>query len=239
LKDQVDAANAQVESARAQLESARAQIAIAKQAIEDTKVFAPFSGKVSGRPIQAGSVAGASTAIVRIVGGGGIYFSGQIPSENIEKVHMGDIVQVHVDGAPDKAYDGKIVGVNPLADSVGRLFSVRVQFVGSTDTLKPGMFARGNISVRTIPNATLVPSSAVLAKGDQHFVFIVVGNKAKQLSVTTGLTKGDYTQVSGVPADAKVVVSGQEDLIDGVEVSEKAYKTAFLGQSPNLSEGKG
>ncbi|MDR3687905.1 MAG: efflux RND transporter periplasmic adaptor subunit [Fimbriimonas sp.] len=239
LKDQVDAAQAQVDSARAQLASARAQIQIATQAIGDTKVYAPFSGKVSGRPIQAGTVAGANTAIVRIVGGGGIYFSGQITSDNIEKVKSGDPVQVHVDGLTDKVFDGRIVTINPLADSVGRLFSVRVQFLGATDALKPGMFARGSVTVRTIPNAILVPNSSVLSKGDSHYVFTVVGDKAKQVKVSTGLSKGDDIQVTGLTSDARVVVNGQEDLLDGVQVAEKGVKSASLNSSPKTSEGKG
>jgi len=239
LKDQVDAAQAQVDSARAQLTSALAQIQIAKQAIADTKVYAPFGGKVSGRPIQAGTVAGANTAIVRIIGGGGIYFNGQIPSENIGKVHQGDHVVVHVDGVPDKTFDGKIVAINPLADDVGRLFSVRVQFSGSTDLLRPGMFAHGDIAIRTIPNATSVPSAAILTKGDKHFVFIVVGNKAKQVPVDVGLVNGDNTQITGISADAKVVVGGQEGLVDGAEVREKGTKTVFLKTASSSTGGKG
>ncbi len=239
LKDQVDAAQAQVESARAQLESARAQLQIAQQTIADTKVYAPFSGKVSGRPIQAGTVAGSSTPIVRIIGGSGIYFNGQVPSSNVEKVHQGDIVQVHVDAAPDKTFNGKIIAVNPLADSVGRLFSVRVQFIGSTAEIRPGMFARGNIAIRTVKNAVLVPNSAVLAKGEQHYLFVIEGNKAKQVNVTTGLTKGDYIQVVGILPDAKVVVNGQQDLVDGSQVTEKSSRSASREQIAGGSGAQG
>ena len=239
LKDQVDTANAQVDSARAQLESARAQIQIAQQAIQDTKIFAPFSGKVSGKPIQAGTVAGSSTAIVRIVGGNGIYFNGQVPSSNIGRVSPGDSVQIHVDGVPNKTFEGKIVTVNPLADSVGRLFSVRVQITGDMDGVKPGMFARGNIAVRTVKDAVLVPIQSVLSKGDQHFLFTVEGGKAKQVTVTTGLTKGDLIQVIGLSPDSKVVTNGQEDLLDGAAVKESGTKAVFLTSPARASEVQG
>jgi len=239
LKDQVDAANAQIESARAQLESARAQVQIASQTVADTKVFAPFAGTVSGRPIQAGTVAGSSTPIVRIVGGKGIYFNGQIPSSNIDKVHSGMPVVIHADGLGDKTYSGTIVGVNPQADSVGRLFSVRVQLSGVVAGLKPGMFARGSVAIRTVTNAVLVPTVAVQSRGDERYVFVVVGNKAKQVKVKTGLSKGNFTQVIGLDSDAKVVTGGQEDLVDGAQVSVKATTTALIERNERASEAKG
>ena len=239
LKDQVDAANAQIESARAQLESARAQIQIANQTLADTRIYAPFSGRVSGRPIQAGAVAGSGTDIVRIVGGDGVYFSGQIPSSNIDKVHSGMPVQIHVDGLGDRTFDGRIVGVNPLADSVGRLFSVRVQFNGATDALKPGMFARGTVAINTIKDAVVVPTVAIISRGDDRFVFVVDGTKAHQVKVTTGLTKGDYTQVSGIAQGAQVVVAGQEDLLEGTKVNVKGKSTALKDHPTGNREVEG
>ena len=238
LKDQVDAANAQLESARAQLSSARAQIQIASQTVADTKVIAPFNGHVSGRPIQAGTVAGANTAIVRVVSDAGVYFNGQVPSAYIDKLKVGQGVKIHVDGLPDKTFDGNIVGLNPLADSVARLFSVRVQMIGAAGIIRPGMFAHGDITVRTVPAATIVPTVAILARGTDKSVFVVESGKAKQFKVTTGLTKGDFTQVSGVPIGAKVVTAGQDTLVDGVQVSVKEVTTAYNGKSLLSSEDK-
>ncbi len=239
LKDQVDAANAQVESARAQLDSARAQIQIANQTIADTRVYAPFAGRVSGRPIQVGTVAGNSTPIVRIVGGAGVYFNGQIPSSNIDKVHPGMAVKVRVDGSSGKVYTGTIVGVNPLADSVGRLFSVRVQFNGSIQGLQPGMFARGTVAIRTISNTVVVSSQAVQTRGDDKYVMVIEGNKARKVKVTTGLTKGEWVQVTGVTAGQKVVVEGQEDLVEGATVNVKGTTTALKTNPDGVSEAQG
>ena len=238
LQDQVDAANAQIESSRAQLVSARAQIQIANQAIADTKIYAPFNGRISGRPIQVGTVAGASTAIVRIVGGDGVYFNGQIPSTNIDLVHVGQHVKIHVDGLPNKTFSGQIVGVNPLADNVARLFSVRVQIVGSTEGVQPGMFARGAVTVRTIPNAVVIPTVAIVSRGDSRSVFVVDGSKAKEVKITIGLAKGDTTQVIGLPADAKVVTAGQDTLVDGAQVTVKAIATVLNDTSNTNSGGK-
>lgn len=238
LKDQVDAANAQMESARAQLASARAQIQIAMQTVSDTKIIAPFDGHVSGRPIQVGTVAGANTAIVRVVSGAGVYFNGQVPSSYIDKLKVGQAVSVRVDGIADKVFPGNVVGINPLADSVGRLFSVRVQLTGPTAEIRPGMFARGTVAVRTIPGAVVVPTVSVVSRGDDRYVFTVSGNKAKQVKVTVGLTKGDTTQVTGVQPGDKVVTAGQETLLDGAPVTVKETTTAFRAGTKLSGEDK-
>ena len=237
LKDQVDAASAQIESARAQIESARAQIQIAQQAIADTKIVAPFAGRVSGKPIQSGSVVSGSTSIVRIVGGGGIYYTGQVPSSNVDSIHNGDNVQIHIDGAGDKPYPGKVISINPMADSVGRLFSVRVQFTGEITSVRPGMFARGSVAIRTIQHATLVPSIALVTKNGETFAFVVEGTKAKQVKVTTGLSKGELIQVTGLNADAKLIIAGQESLVDGSEVSIKGNVAAKNDSAATGAQG--
>lgn len=238
LRDQVDAAKAQVDGARAQLESAHAQIQIAEQAVADTKIYAPFDGHVAGRPIQPGSVAGQSTAIVRIVGNNGIYFSGQLPSSSIDAIQSGQAVAVHVNGLPGKTFTAQVATMDPIADSVGRLFSLRVLFTGSVNGLKPGMFAHGAVTVRTLPDVVVVPGVAVQTGGSGQFVYVVKDGKAHKVAVTTGLTKGDDVQVTGLSVGAKVVVEGQEALVEGAKVNAKLQATA-VRQGSNSDEAEG
>ena len=64
----------QVNGARAQVNSARAQLEVAQKNLSDSTIKSPFSGRVYGRPLQAGVVVGSGTPIARIVGGLGVYF---------------------------------------------------------------------------------------------------------------------------------------------------------------------
>ncbi|MGV3615972.1 MAG: efflux RND transporter periplasmic adaptor subunit [Fimbriimonas sp.] len=225
LQDQVETARAQVqatvaqyESAQAQLQAARAQVAIAREALADTRITAPFSGKVAGRPVQAGTIAGAQTTIVRIIGGAGIYFTGQLPSSEVNRIRAGMPVQVSVDGLGGRRFPGKVAAVSALGQSVGRLFDVRIALSATDPQLRPGMFARGVITVRTVPGATTLPRTAIVTRDDEKYVFVVDGDKAKRIVVTTGLDKGDRTQVMGLPAGAQVVSAGQQSLQEGAKV---------------------
>jgi RND family efflux transporter MFP subunit len=233
LKDQIDAAKAQVGSAHAQLTSARAQVAIAKQALNDAQIVAPFDGKVMGRPIQAGTIAGNGTAIVRLIGESGIYLSGQLQADQVSQVRSGMPASVSTDAIPGKTFDGTVAAISPQADTVGRLFNVRIQ-LSSAPEIKPGMFAKARITVETISEATVVPDQAILHEGDLSYVFIVTDNVAKRLQVTTGLQQGSLTQVSGVPIGSSVIIAGHETLNPGAKVRIQPLGTQAKGIPTSL-----
>jgi len=239
MKDQVDAAKAQIESAHAQAQSAQAQVAIARQAIQDAQIRAPFSGKVLGRPIQAGTIAGNGTAIVRIIGGAGVYFNGQLPSDQVSLVGSGMPVEVTVDALPGKTFKGTVATVSPQADAVGRLFNVRIQLVDGQSEVKPGMFATGDVAVRTISNANVVPENAILHAGDNAYIFVVNKDKAARVDVKTGIQKGALMQVTGVAPGAQVIVAGHENLSPGATVRIEKPKATAAGSGTGAASGTG
>ncbi|HEY0868032.1 MAG TPA: efflux RND transporter periplasmic adaptor subunit, partial [Fimbriimonas sp.] len=218
LADQVNGARAQVESARANVQSAGAQVRIAQQNLADTLIRAPFAGRVQGKPAQVGTVVAPGTPIIRLVGGDGVYFSGQVPESQIQKVQAGESVDVTIDAFPGRKFVGRIAAVSPQGSSVGRLFDVRVQIAGETSSLKPGMFARGSVQLEVVPSATVVPKTAVVTQGNSRYVFVVDGDKAKRVPVQTGLEQGTMIQVKGVPANAQVIVRGQNGLSEGAPI---------------------
>ncbi len=205
----------QVAAAQAQVEASRAALGVVQQSIRDAQIVAPISGKVVGKPTLAGTVVGAGNAIVRLIGSAGVFFEAEVPSEELAKVQPGTLVKVAVDAYSDRTFAGKVAFINPLADSVGRLFKVRVQITGGEQTLKPGMFAKGEIITKAVAKAVVLPSSAVVRRGSEVFVMVLEGGVAKKMPVKTGITKNSLVQVIGIPEGVSVVVNGQEDIVEG------------------------
>lgn len=216
--DQVANARAQVQSAQAQIAAAQATAAQARQNLADATIRAPFAGTVSGRPIQPGTVVGPGTAIVRLVGAQGIYFEGSVPGASINDLKAGQPVTISVDALNGRTFPGTVRTVGSLGSNVGRLFSARIEFLGAPPEVKPGMFARGTIVLKTIPGATVLPSTAVLKDDTGPYVMIAQGDKAKKQRITAGFVQGEETQVFGLPAGAQVVVRGQNGLLDGSKI---------------------
>ena len=214
----------QVQSAQANLASARAQLALAQQSLSDLQVRAPYPGQISGRPLQIGTVIAPGSPIARIVGGDGTYLEGDLPAAMMTQIRIGSTVQVTVDGLTGRQFTGTITSISPSASSIGRIFKARVALISASPDIKPGMFARGSITLRNIPGAVVVPTESLINRGDRTLVFIADGTKAKEVTVVPGLKSDGYTQVNGVQAGQKVVTSGQNDLEEGAELDIQTKK---------------
>lgn len=216
--------NQQVQAAQANLASARAQLALAQQTLSDLQIRAPYSGQISGRTLQIGAVVAPGSPVARIIGGDGTYFEGDLPATLMAQIKIGDVVSVKVDGLTGRTFTGTITATSPSASSIGRIFKARVTLNGGSAEAKPGMFARGSVTLRTIAGATVVPTQCILTRGERTVIFIADGTKAKEVTVVPGLKTDGYTQVSGVEAGQKVITSGQNDLESGAELDIQSKK---------------
>ena len=212
----------QVSGARAQVQSAKAQLAVAEKNLREASIRSPFYGRIYGKPLQAGVVVGSGTPIARVVGGSGIYFEGQAPSDKISQVKYGTQVSISVDSIPGKSFGGKVVAISPQGDSVGRLFNVRIQFDALTDSIKPGMFAKGSVVLTENAGAMMVEEGSVLSREGVKYVMVAEGDKAKKVTVTTGVKKGSKIEVKGISSAAKVISRGHETLVDGSKIRVEA-----------------
>jgi RND family efflux transporter MFP subunit len=129
-------------------------------------------------------------------------------------------VDMSLEALPGESFEGEIVSVVPRADTQSRTFPVKIRVQnrvpeeGGTPLLKPGMFARVTLPVRTVPQAIMVPKDAlVLEKSDalaqnQPTVWVVVpaeersgngGRRVRPVKVTVAydVSQGNMVQVTG------------------------------------------
>ncbi len=234
LKDQVSAAKAQVASAKAQIQNAEASVRIAKQALDDTLVVAPFSGRVNGPPVQIGTVVAAGTPIVHLVGGSGLYFEADVPEDKVSLVSAGKPVTVMVDSL-GTTVQGSVVAVSPKTSAIARQFTARVMIPNPPSAIKAGMFGHAFITLRQVPSTLVAPQTAVVVRDGRNVVFTVESGKAKMNIVETGLKDKGLIEVKGLAADAQVVVTGQQGLDDGAPVKIDTKAAPASGASGSKS----
>jgi RND family efflux transporter MFP subunit len=208
----------QVAAARAQVLSAQATADLARQSLADATIRSPFTGRVAGKPVQVGTVLSPGAPVARLIGSSGVYFEGEVPESQIAEIMPGKPVSVRFDALPGQSFGGSVVAINPLGDSVGRLFKVRISLAGLTESVRPGMFARGQIQLRMVPSATVVPKTAVRTEGNETFVFVLEGGVAKKRPVVMGIEKDDIVQITNVRGGEQIITKGQFDVKDGDKV---------------------
>lgn len=213
-----------VNGARANYNSALDQVQLARKALADATIRSPFNGRVSGKPVQAGTFVAPGTPIVTIVGSQGTYFEANVPESNVARIVPGAKVSVTVDALKGANLSGTVVAINPQASGQGRLFSVRIS-VNESVGVKPGMFARGKINMGMRNGTVTVPAESIIRDGEVSYLFTIEGDKAKRVVVKTGLVSGQRIEVSGFPSGSDVVISGQSGLVNGAKVKVEKPKT--------------
>jgi membrane fusion protein, multidrug efflux system len=70
--------------------------------------------------------------------------------------------------------------------------------------------------------ALVVPRSAVLGDDSNFYLYTVIENKAKRISIQTGVEDGELIEVTGnLNVNDVVVISGNYELSDGLMISVK------------------
>ena len=95
---------------RAQTEAARAQVSGARTMLGYTRLPAPFSGIVTARMADPGTMAAPGVPLLQVDQAGALQLDATVDESAIGAVHKGMKVQVAIDGAAFQEYDGDCRG---------------------------------------------------------------------------------------------------------------------------------
>ena len=117
------------------------------------------------------------------------------------------------------AFTGTIRAVDKTANAQTKLYTVTVTIPSEVDGLLSGMFADVTFHTDTSADTIVIPAQAVLTSGGTQYVYVVEGDTARYVEVTTGLTGNGVTEItSGLEAGQQLVTVGQAYLSDGAPV---------------------
>jgi len=195
--------------------------AIAEQNVTRTKIIAPFAGRIADRLADAGTVLANGTPVFELVDDSVFEFRGNVPSTDYAKVKVNAPVTVAIDALPDLRVTGTVTRIAPLVQERNRTFELVARVPGQ-DKLVGGLFARASIHVRKVPDALLVPPSAVLREGattGEAQAFVIVNGKAERKPITLGVEQPDAIQVvKGLNAGDMVIIDPPVSLASGAAV---------------------
>ena len=210
--------------AQAQAEAAKAGYELARLQLENTRIRAPETAVVARVLQDEGNIVGTSTPILILVQDDRI----QVKIELAEKYYGqmlkgGESLEARIfpQAYPGTdAFQGRIFTVAPTINPESRTFTVTLDIADPRDLLRPGMYAEIELVLRRIPDALLVPESAVLDRTGQQIVFVVEGPEqgavASARKVERGLSSATEVQIlSGIDLRDRVIVEGNSFLEEG------------------------
>jgi membrane fusion protein, multidrug efflux system len=209
------------------LDEARSNYArsVAKQREDEAKlakseIRAPFSGVAGLRQVSEGAFVAAGTDIARLEKIDQLKLDFRVPETFLAQLQTGLAVSVAVDAFPQASFVGKIYAIEPAVDEQTRTVLARARVANPQLRLRPGMFARVQLTLGVRENAVWVPEEAIVPRGQDSFVFRVVDGKAELVPVQTGTRKvGEVEIMKGLGAGDLVVTEGTQRLAPGMQVS--------------------
>ena len=178
-------------------------------------VIAPTSGTLVTMNAVEGSFISNTAPVAVIDGAEQMKAVVQVSEALVPKLSAGDTADVTVTAA-EKTFQATIRSVERAANMQTRLYTVTLSLPSDTDGLLAGMFADVTFHTDVSENTIVVPTEAVLTRGETQYVFVVENGAAKYVEVSTGLTGNGVTEIlTGLSAGQQLVTVGQAYLNDG------------------------
>lgn len=214
-----------LDEARENLNQTDARESEIKAKLAKTVVRAPFEGVTGLRQVSPGAYAKAGQDVARLEGIGTLKIDFRLPELYLRKIRVGQTLTVAVDAYPAETFSGAIYAIEPSVEETTRTVLIRARLPNPGVRLKPGMFARVNLTLEQRNNALLVPEQALVPRGAERFVYRIIDGKAVLTRVQMGLRRpGEVEIVSGLEEGQSIVADGQLKLQDGAAVAVIAEK---------------
>lgn len=239
-KQEVDVAQSRDLEATAQLASAQSALSAAQEALTEvnseharaeamlaySNIRAPFTGVVTKRYANTGSMIQAGTAsqtqampIVRLAQNNLLRLIFPVPVTDAAQIRDGQPVSVNV-VTLGKIFPGKITRYADTLDMSTRTMNTEVDVPNPKGALIPGMYAEVHLHVASGAEVLSVPLDGIegLGSGAQS-AYVIRNGKIAIVPVTTGIqTPTDVQILSGLHEGDVVVVGSHTNLSAGEQV---------------------
>lgn len=174
-------------------------------------VHAPISGVVDTRPAILGEAVVPGTPLYRLIKPHRLWLKAYVYQEDIASIHIGQEASIRALGVATKLH-GRVIQMAPRIDPRRGAQTIWLSLASTPPTLKPALFARVRIRVRTARTVS-VPKTAIVDVNGRRAVFVAVGpGRFHYTPIGMGICEHGYCGASGLKAGARIVTQGNAEL---------------------------
>lgn len=213
-QEQVKIAQAQVDAAKAHYQGSAAQVAYAE-------IRSPINGVVADRGVSLGEIASSTSAIMTVIDISQVIARATVSVQEAANIQLGRPATISGAGTELK---GKVAVVSPAVDPNTTTVQVWVEAANPGERLKLGTTVEVSIDAGEVPDALIVPASALLNSDDGGEKVMVAGSDslAHERSVKVGIHSGDDVQIlDGLKPGDQVITQGALGLDDKAKIEIK------------------
>jgi len=217
---ELDMARMQYEQAKGAVQQGEGAVEAASSVAKESRVVAPFPGRVAARMVEPGDFAAPGRPLVTIESSVGRRLVVSVPASAAVATGLkaGQKIAVRVDGVA-APLTGVVVEVSPGADPSSHTFTAKIELAGAP--VAAGLTGRAALDTG-VRKAVLVPSGAVVPAGGVSMVVVRdADGKSRSRAVTTGAAHGGNVEILSGLAGGETVLVGLKALPpDGTPVTE-------------------
>jgi RND family efflux transporter MFP subunit len=210
----------QIEKTKLGVRSAEIQKKQIQKQLRSTNITAPFSGVITKKLVDLGSVIGAGSPLFEITDISSLKLTVNVPERDILKFKLNQIVQAKVDIYNNRLFEGKVSNISVVADK-SHNFKVQITVKNSQQELLSGMYASVSLLNNQSVTALAIPRKALVGSLKNPQVYVIKNGKAILTSFNAGTSDGEFIEVvNGLSNTDRIVVKGQVNLQDKSNVKK-------------------
>jgi RND family efflux transporter MFP subunit len=214
-------------SIKAKTEAARQMQKEAEAMLSYTHLTAPFSGVITQRNADEGSMANPGMPILVVEQASSYNVNTFVSERDIAKIRTGAIAEIVIK-ATGKMIRGTVSEVNPSSQMTGGQYPIKIRIADQDKhDLYAGMYAHVSIAYSS-PTSNkedrlLVPGEALVQRDQLNGLYTISDGKTALLRwVTVGKAYGDQVEIlSGLNGNEKFIIRAEGKLYNGAPVSVK------------------
>lgn len=208
---ELDMARMQYDQALGAVEQAEGAVAAAASVASDSRVVAPFGGRVTRTLVEVGDLAAPGRPLLLIESDGVRQISLSVPESVMSSagLALGGVVPIRIDSRPELGtIEARIVEMSPGADPMSHSFLIKAALPEDLAGISSGASGRASVEVDRQATVT-VPEAAVLRQGGLDLVVVRdTEGLARSRVVTLGRTMegGRVEVLSGLDGGESLAV---------------------------------
>ncbi|BBD37211.1 hemolysin D [Aminobacter sp. Y103A] len=226
-KDGFDQRRSAVRQAEAALAISRSAMRTAEINLKNTEIRAPFAGRLGRNQAPEGTLvtSAAGTPLNNLVQLAPIYITfnpGETELAEIQQAFAQGTVETEViiPGSDEKPRQGKLTFIDNAVERNTGTIAARATIDNLDLSLLPGQYVRIRLHIRELPNALMVPQTALGSSQFGKYVYVVgKDNLVEQRVVALGPTDGELvTLTSGIKEGDKIISGNLQKIFPGAPV---------------------
>lgn len=205
--------------AEAQVNQAKATLKFNKAQLANLIILSPMNGGITKRFVDPGTMVKDTTAILTLMDLSEMKMVVNVIEKEFIHLQKGQTVKITVTAFPDRVFTGRIEIITPALELQSRTAEIQISIPNPGFVLKPGMFGRAEILLRSNSKAVLVPIQSLLSESGNDFVYVLKENQVSRRPIRKGAVRDTVVEIlQGLTPGEQVVTAGHYALKDGIQV---------------------